>query len=368
MYLFNLFFDALNNSGISYAITGRTEEYPEHIHSDIDIIIPSEQFELFWAFMGNLDKHFLNWIQVISHESSAYYCIVCLSDGTKNELIKPDVCSNYYRKESLFLKADYLLSGKLFNNKGFYQLAPDKEFIYYLLKKIDKENINDEQFEHLKNQWIQNSQGCLAASSSFFSVDNQNIISKSFENNTIAFLIKNIDVLKKELRQNIPFNFKDKVLKIHNRITRILEPTGLIVGIVGSNDALKTIVVDALKTNLTEAFRQNKRFNFYSTSKPNKNRWFYFISYWFKIFPLKVRSTLIILDFYSNTFLDLMGKNNYVSQPDLWIFLDDTIQEIQQKQAFYINSNINHNQVIYDVEQVIIDYLKKRTISRYRIQ
>ncbi len=41
--LFNQYFTLLNKAEIPYAITGRTENYPEDIHSDIDIVIPKNR-------------------------------------------------------------------------------------------------------------------------------------------------------------------------------------------------------------------------------------------------------------------------------------------------------------------------------------
>jgi len=424
--LFRLYFKALNDSGISYAITGRTEYYPEIIHSDIDIIIPDGKFEAFWNFMLGLQQNKIEWIQIISHEINSHYCIVTLSEGAKHNLIKPDVCSDYYRKGMLFLKADYLLKDRIFNPKGFYQLASEKEFIYYLLKKVDKGNMDKQQFNHLLDQWNENKGGCLESISSFFDKECKQLIREAFEKNEILHLINNFAFLKKGLHQNLRFSVKDFLLKGKNRILRILQPTGLVISFMGPDGCGKTTVVNGVKFDLKEAFRQGKQFHLFPkeiddvtpTTDPHALKargyigslfkLFYFlglytIAYWHKIYPLKVRSTLVIFDrYYHDLWVDptryrhgagkkwikLIGY--FIPKPDLWILLDAPANVIQQrksevsldettrqvkayrqlfsqlKNAHIINANQSSTGVIYDAEKIIIDHLKKRTSLRYK--
>lgn len=426
MNLFTKYFNALNNSGITYAITGRTENYPEDIQSDIDIIIAPEHFKDFWVFMQKIQNNGMDWIQVISHEITCHYYIVTLSNGNKHQLIKPDVCTDYYRKGTLFLEASYLLTNRFFNPKGFYQLATVREFIYYLLKKIDKENINQEQFEHLRNQWKQDTIACKVAMKSFFSEENQNIIISSMESNNVQAFSSKFDLLKKDFHQSLKFSFKDFCLKIGNRISRIANPTGLVVAFMGPDGCGKTTIINGVKKDITEAFRQNKQFHLFpkegkdtaSVVDPHAEKprgfigsilklvYFLFLytkGYWVKIYPLKIKSTLVIFDRYfhdqiadpkryrhgaSKFWIKLVGF--FIPKPDLWILLDapedviqarksevtpeETARQLKSykdlfgtlKNAHIINANQAPEQVIYDAEKVIIDFLGKRTAKRYK--
>ena len=426
MNLFTQYFNALNDSGITYAITGRTENYPEDVDSDIDIIVAPDCFEEFWAFMRNIQINGMDWIQVISHEITCHYYIVTLSDGNNHQLIKPDVCSDYYRNGILFLEANYLLTNRLFNPKGFYQLAPDREFIYYLFKKIDKGNINVEQFEHLKEQWERDASACQVTMKTFFSKKNQKRIIDSIESNDIDAFSSRSELLKKDLHQSLKFSFKDFYLKICNRISRILNPTGLVVAFMGPDGCGKTTIINGVKKDITEAFRQNKQFHLFpkesNGAAPNIDphaqivrgflgsllKLFYFlalyvIGYWSKVLPLKVKSTFVIFDRYyhdlivdpkryrhgtGKVWLHLIGF--FIPKPDLWILLDAPSDVIQRrksevtteetarqlksynelfgtlKNAHVINANQSPEQVIYDAEKVILDYMKRRTAKRYK--
>jgi len=423
--LFELFFEKLNSSSINYAITGCTENYPYIIHSDIDIIIPSSQYNLFWDFMHNIQKLEIDWIQVISHEITANYNIITLSDGTKHHILKPDVCSDYYRNGTLFLKADHLLLNRVYNDKGFFQLASEKEFIYYLLKKIDKGSITLEQFKHLKLQYSTNTKGCINEIILFFPHLCHQVIVTAFEQNEISILENNIDNIKHGIHQKQSFSLKDKFFQIINKTKRIIQPSGCIIAFMGPDGCGKTSVINAVKEDLTDAFRKNKQYHLFpkesretaTNTNPHglKQRgflcsllklfyflWLYTIGYWCKVYPLKIRSTLIIFDRY---FHDILvdpkryrhsgGKiwikiiGTLIPKPDLWILLDAPAEVIQQRKAevtfeetsfqvneyrqlfsnlsntITINANQPLEQVIYDTERAIIEHLKKRTLLRY---
>jgi thymidylate kinase len=425
--IFNQFFAKLNSLNIPYAITGRTEHYPENIHSDIDIVILKDQFNEFWDFMRNLKNDNIDWVQTISHESTAHYYVITLSDKGKHHIIKPDVCSDYIRNGSLFLKADYLLKNRVKNEKGFYVLAPEKEFVYYLLKKIDKGRLDDDQYMHLKKQWKLNSIGCMEAITPFFTVKNQVLVQHLFDNNSNRLeLQKKIEVLKKNLHQNLNFNLGSFFGRVLNRMMRIVKPTGLVIAFMGPDGSGKTTIIDGVKKELTEMFRQNKQYHLFPkegietspTINPHDQnprgyfgslaKLFYFlglysIGYWFKVYPLKIKSTLIIFDrYYHDILVDPKRYRNGTSQfwtkligyiipkPDVWILLDVPGDVIQKRKAevapeecarqviayqdlfkkldngFIINGNQPPHDVIFDTEQIIINYLKVRTAKRYK--
>jgi len=426
MNLFTSYFNALNQTEISYAVTGRIENYPKDIHSDIDIIIPNNQFHLFWIFMSDINKQQMNWIQAISHEITAHYCIVKISDGINHNFIKPDVCSNYYRKGILFLEADFLLKGRILNTKGFYQLACEKEYIYYLIKKIDKGGIDKAQFNHLRDKWTENKRLCLEISSLFFPKECQQIISDAFEKNDQLHLINNLITLKKGLHHNLTFSIKDFLLKVKNRIIRIIQPTGLVIAVMGPDGCGKTTIINHIESDLTDVFRQSKIFHLYplpqidSTIVQNPHSlkprglissilkliyylFLYTIGFWFIIYPLKIKSTFVIFDrYYHDILIDpyryrqncslfwtkLIGF--FIPKPDLWILLDAPFEIIQQrksevsaaeterqliayrklfanlKNAFIVNANQPIQTVGYEVEQKITEYIQTRTFKRYK--
>ncbi|GAB3041892.1 hypothetical protein GCM10027185_51810 [Spirosoma pulveris] len=400
--------------------------YPDNIYSDIDFIITNEQFDKFWLFMQTIDKQNIAWIQSISHEATAHYCIITISGEDKNYLLKPDVCSDYYRNGTLFLKADYLLQNRIFNSKGFFQLAPSKEFIYYFLKKVDKGNITIDQFNHLRSQWLQDQHSCENSLKSFFAQDQIEIINKAFAVNDINLIANSIQVFRKKLRSRLKFNLGDHCNKLLNRISRILNPTGLVVAFLGPDGCGKTTVINGVKGDITEVFRKGEQFHFFPKRALNSTivtdphgkvsrgyigsivkllyLTFVFIKgYFYLILPLKISSTLVIFDRYyhdmladpvryrhgaGNNWVKLIGL--FIPKPDMWILLDAPADVIQSRKsevspeetseqlsryrqlfstlnnAYVVNANQSPEKVIYDAEQFIIKFLQHRTLERYR--
>ena len=85
----------LQKHNISYAITGRTEGYPNNIGSDVDIVVPISQIDRFHSAVWDFDKmEGTQVVQMFQHECVAFYYIVyCLSsDGVV--CIQPDVCTD----------------------------------------------------------------------------------------------------------------------------------------------------------------------------------------------------------------------------------------------------------------------------------
>ena len=422
--LFNRFFSQLNASAIPYGITGRSEDYPQTLDSDIDIIIPTNAFQSFWSFMHHLEQDAIDWVQVISHEKTAHYCIISVARKSKHVLLKPDVCSDYYRRGTLFLKADYLLENRVLSPKGFFQLAPAREFIYYLLKKVDKGHITPDQFQHLHLQWKQDPSGCSSACFPFFGPKLQSILRCSFNDNDASLFSDHLSAFRKDLHHKLNRNLTGQLKHLSNRVLRVLQPTGLVVAFMGPDGSGKTTVINGVKETLGEAFRQNKQFHLTSREPtngvPNANphsespRGFagslmklayllvhYLTGHWTKIYPLKVKSTLVIFDrYYHDLLIDPRRYRHgasavwvkivsfFIPKPDLWILMDASPEIVQSrksevspqetqrqvlayqrlfsnlKNAYIVNANQSPRDTILDAEKIIMGHLKQRT--KYR--
>tara|TARA_B110000090_G_C13345524_1_gene432838 strand:+ start:270 stop:1565 length:1296 start_codon:yes stop_codon:yes gene_type:complete len=424
--LFNDFFRLLNKSKIPYAVSGRSKLYPQQINSDIDIIIPSDSFTDYWDFIKSLEKVNINLVQIISHEYHAHFCVVVSSNKIEHTKIMPDVCSDYFRGGKLFLKADFLLKSRIKNNKDFFVLNYDKEFIYYLLKKIDKGQLDFEQYSHLLNQWNLGPKECEYTLSEFFNNNSVNLITDIFEQNNIDLLLNNISILKNELHNNLNNNLKNNFHRLLNRIHRIYKPSGLVVAFLGPDGSGKTTIINGVKKNLEDQFHDTKQYHLFPKKSKNKPpttnphsskprtfllsilKLFYFLvlynsGYWFTIYIHKVRSRLVIFDrYYHDIIVDPIRYMNgagvfwskllgvFIPKPDLWILLDASPEIIQKRKsevpysetkrqvneyrnlfetldnAYVIDANQSAKNVIYDTESVINNFMKGKTLKRLR--
>jgi len=206
----SLFFKYLQTNGISYCIVGNTDDFPDLIESDVDIIIPQEKIKTIHSVMFAFckEKDF-NLVQCLQHENNAFYYVIQWGENNLPKFLKLDICGNYYRKAKLFLKADELLSNieeskdRDGTGKGFFVPVPATEFMYYLLKKIDKGNLNKEQATHLHTQWIKDPTGCLNNVRRFWNNEDSELIKRAAESNDWNQVINVIPRLQRSIHKNV---------------------------------------------------------------------------------------------------------------------------------------------------------------------
>ena len=107
-------------------------------------------------------------------------------------------------------------------------MAPEKEFVYYLLKKIDKESINISQYQHLKQKWDLNPSKCLEIITPYFSNQSLQTTRKIFNNNDgFSLLQKSITLFKCDLHKKLKMKalrddttLKDMVLPLLEKLIR----------------------------------------------------------------------------------------------------------------------------------------------------
>lgn len=416
---------------IKYAIVGNTDGYPDAIGSDVDIVISRRQIEEFHHAIWEIEDEDTQMVQMFQHEIVAFYYITFHFGEQGIEFIQPDTCTDYYRHGELFLKADYLLDGVRESPQGgFMVLAPEKEFIYYLLKKIDKRKISDKQFEHLEKIYLNGKDCCLKECVRFWDKKCVGFIKEALDTNDVSILFDHLPELQKEIHSATRRSFGDTINNIFLKVKRILHPTGLVIGVLGPDGSGKTTMLEKVKEDIYPAFRRISQYHLFPLKKSHSNGggvivtdphhmkqrgivlsllkllyfiWVYNWGYIKTVYPQKVRSTFVVFDrYYQDILIDplryrngaplwltkLIGK--LIPLPDLWIVLDaptDVIQQRKQevsreeterqrqsyrafanntKNCLLVDTNRDVKDISKDVCVFICNYLHKRAVRRYR--
>lgn len=425
--LFDSVISILSKNKIPYAIVGRTELYPNQIDSDVDIMIDVHSIDIFHQAIWNIESKDTKVIQMIQHEVVAfYYVIYKVAEGTCI-CIKPDVCTDYYRKGRKLLSSAVLLKTVCMAPQGgFYVLAPEKEFIYYLLKKIDKRSLSTEQFNHIYNSYIASPEKAMEEARAFWGEGNMNILNKAFAEKDYEYLNANLKILQEGIHKAKKMSLGDKCRNYALKVKRICQPTGLNIAIMGPDGSGKTTVIEQLKKDMGEAFRRIQYFHLYPkpeshsivrTDPHNQKvrslilsvmKLLYFVilynvGYLSYVLPMKIKSTMTIFDrYFDDILVDPIRYRNgapdwivkfiryFIPQPDLWIILDaptDVIQkrkaevsaeETERQRQGYINlANTKRNAILVntdrdiklissDISKFMCEYLNKRAIKRYK--
>jgi len=303
------------------------------------------------------------------HESTARFFVLSYFDKNNDKFsyVKVDFCSDYKSNGRLYFSSEELLDNRFYKyEKNYWQLNYTYSFIYHLIKKIDKKIINDGEFIELVKCWTNAKASIEQNLGKFFNKESIAIISKSFNEKDFNYLSIKMSYINKDLHRNIPKNATDIISRKLRLLKEALKPSGLVVGILGRDGCGKStfvsVITDTLGSNFKginvfkkfpaflykrEIFKKKEVFE---TQRPHfyrkrgkissfiKLNFFlteFIFGYWFKIYPLKVKSHLVVFDRY---FIDILADplryrikankffikafHNFIPQPDLWIILD----------------------------------------------
>jgi len=367
----NNLFIFFNKEEIDYAVVGDSALLPSVISSDIDIVIRNEDLGVIENKIVQFSiKNNCRLVQVLQHEHTAFYFVLSIfKDEGKAEYIHPDICGDYLRNGKPLLLASELLEGRILarskdgTSKGFYVLSPEKEFIYYLVKKIDKGALNQEQFIHLVTHYNLARNKCNDWLLRFWSSEQTEKIISWLNGADIEKIQALLPQLQDEIAKRNSPAFSGYLHETSRKISRVAQPTGLVICFLGADGAGKTAVGDRLQEELAPAFRRFQRFHLRPYllgtagdgvavpvtdphGKPVRSVlasmaklayfWLdYTFGYWLKVRSLKVRSTLVVFDrYYHDLLIDpkryrygapawmarMIGK--LIPKPDLFIILD----------------------------------------------
>lgn len=297
---------------------------------DIDIAVGKKDFEKIQLYSQKCAFEIgYRFLQVLQHEYCAKYFILGRIIDGHIEYMIPDICSDYVRNGRVLIKAEKLLFGRVFSD-DFYKCNLLVEAEYIFLKRSLKETWGESHLKDFRNIFLAKKNELLYLLKKYL---NNNLLMQ-FENviennnleslNNISTFLKN-SILFKTLLQN-PFGyFYYKNKNLIRIIKRIRKPNGLVIAVIGTDGSGKSTVIKNLTTTLSPAFRRVKNYHWKPelfgdkesanviVTEPHKKppRSFiisvikllyyigqYLFGYLLKIYPKKIKSTLVVFDRY----------------------------------------------------------------------
>lgn len=381
-YVLQALFDLLEEDGMPYCVVGDTRGMPGRIMSDVDLVVPGDAFAemprtLAW-FCRTFD---LRLVQMIRHEQSALYFILAWS-GESGELrtLAIDVCSDYRRAGRRLLGAEELLAQRARAldedgaEQGFYVPAPHMQFIYYLLKKVDKLDLKPSHGEYLTELWRGDAYRAGREIARFWQDPaDAELIGRAAEHGEWSGVRAQLPRLRRAMRRVARLTVVDAVGELGRRLGRLRAPTGLVVALLGPDGAGKSSVIERMMEDLAPVFRRVRTMHLRPRlrwwrrgaaeerpatephAKPRRGAGAstlklslfvldYAAGYLLRIWPDRCRSTLVAFDRYLHDMLVDPRRYRYggppalvrwaarlVPEPDLWFVLDAPAEVLQRR-------------------------------------
>lgn len=331
-------FKYLTNKKIDFALTNGYIEVlsQKDTEADTDMIFKKKDFKNIETILQDfchLNK--LQLVQVLHHD--LYAKNIFLFNPENMKFLNLDIYADFSRK-GLSLYSEEEVFSTLDTYENIPIVSTEKEFIGYLYKKLDKNDLSIENFNYL-NQLLSKEPLCKIELEKLFPKTLSYILD-SFSSENINIILENRILLLNEINKlkSIPLNvfIKNKI----RTIKRILNPTGITISFLGPDGSGKSTVIN----NILEArlpFRRNDYFHTkpihvdnsvqtvqnephkypaYSKLKSYLKISYFIFQYnkgWFKnIIPLKIKSSLIIFDRYFDDIL--ADQKRYRYGAEIW--------------------------------------------------
>jgi serine acetyltransferase/thymidylate kinase len=375
-------FDFLEDEDVDYCVVGDTRQYPQEISSDVDIVVRRGAFESIARTLARFCRaHDVRLVQMIQHEQTAVYFVIAWHTAAgAPRFLAVDFCSDYFRGGRRLLTADEILMQReiavddLGSLKGFYVPPPHMQFIYYLLKKVDKRELHDAHGDYLSNQWREDAGGAWGEVCRFWPVPaDAELLAHASATNQWTAVREALPRLQRSLRRAVPHSAAWVFGEAWRRLARALRPTGRVVAFLGPDGSGKSSVIQRVLDELTPVFRRTQRFHLRpriiplgsnaagpvlephaltprgrlaSAAKLAYLVLDYVAGYALRVWPLKVRSTLIAFDRYFHDVLVDPLRYRYggpmkfarwaavcVPAPETWVLLDAPAAVLQSRKS-----------------------------------
>lgn len=373
------FFTLLEKCGVESCVVGRSGELIGHPDGDIDFVVLEDKLRdiprVLYTFCQQLK---VQVVQVLQHEPMAFYYVVAWRARCATpRFVALDVCADFHRNGRLFLRAKEILENRApaFDKEGkktgYYVPCSATEFIYYLLKKIDKRFLDDDQGSHLSAVWKKNPKRASAQIERFWSGQEAALLRRAAEDGDWAPVRRALPDLRRSIRKNLPASTLEATAQeLARKIRRIAQPTGLHIAFLGADGSGKSTVIEHIFAGLTPTFPQARYMHLRPAiglgkgngtpvldphGKPPRSwlvsvaKVFYFlfdytVGWWVTVRPRLVRSTFVVFDRYYHDLLVDPLRYRYggpmwlarwvgklIPKPDLWILLDAPAEVLQSR-------------------------------------
>lgn len=362
--MFTDFCELLESQGIDYAILAGYQTYPARIDSDVDFMVSEIDFGRLRALFSRPNAiPDARLIQALEHETTACYFIFARQIGARMAYLHADAAASYRRGGRLWLDSRRVLSTRIRHDSGFWVPAPDVEFEYYFVKRVDKGVVEGRHLSRLRALMQHARPECMATVERLMGPQQTPTILRAITGLDTVWFAEHSKFLRRILTrrpgaESAIGRFRSRFLDVRRQWRRVRHPTGLVIAVLGPDGSGKTTLIEHMERELASAFRRVRRFHLRPhfgrpataagvkpQSQPPRHvllcwaKVFFFLAdYWIGwlrlVLPARIQSTLVIFDRYYHDLMIDPGRYRLppafaaarwcaplVPLPDFWLVL-----------------------------------------------
>jgi len=376
------FLRELNNRNISYVIERNYELLPEYTSNDVDFLIAESDRQKFIEVAINVINYLKMKILLITtaHGGGRIYLFDPKTQAVS--IIRIDFMTHIHFKGIPLLNAYTILKNRIKRDTFYIPSSGMEAAMSLIIPLIYSGKVKEKYKESIHT-------GCLKDKENFVKAFEPFLPTKKIQSILDFIAKKEFPVLERQRKKillsyilhNKYQSFTGIIKSIASYFQRLLNPSGLVISIMGSDGSGKSSVISMLSTLVKTLYPEGKFIKFHwrpgvlpqlrtlfgksklesefvisNPHSPRKRsriisffRWLYytldyFIGYYLKIFPMKIKTTAVVMDRY---YLDIIvdpiryGFNLHqwllklplklIPKPDLTIYLDNEPEELYKR-------------------------------------
>jgi thymidylate kinase len=266
--LFEQMIRTFESAGLPYCILAGYDTYPEVIPSDIDFMVHPDWMHrlptIIAALAAGSGSHL---IQSIRHETTATYFVLARRRGAGLIYLHPDSSSDYRRHGRRWLRAEQVLENRRRHPQGFWIPSAADAFIYYLVKKLDKGNLDEMQALELSMRFSEDTKSCSQALHALLPAAEANVVEAAVRaavpfgaapwQAVVTDIVRLREALHRQApRESLRSKLRQTARNLYRVVNRIIYPTGLSIAFMGPDGSGKSAVITDVAKQLAPAFRQ----------------------------------------------------------------------------------------------------------------
>lgn len=261
-----LLLETLSKESSAYCILTGYEDLPDSFHSDIDFMVSPQDLERVPEWIAAIaGATGAKLFQTIQHEISARAFRLTAYESSQLVFVQLDSCSDYRHYGRFWLKAEEVLAARRLHPRGFWIPSAAHEFLYYLIKRLNKRDFRVVHGERLSLLYSEDPARCRLLLSRFWNEGRVQNICSMAEKRDWQPLIQDIDPFRRDMLGHPAEKFPARVAShwknFDHSIDRVFRPTGGWIAFIGPDGCGKSSVIEAIVNEFSPLFQQIRRFH-----------------------------------------------------------------------------------------------------------